>query len=231
MIDMPSGIPVGAETYAEFGVALEALAASHAFTERVVEEASKVAKPIVYVEGETDEPYLKKAAEVLGKTDILMRCDIEWIGAKDKNGQGFHTGADAFKHTLSVLKANPGLANRKILLLHDNDSTSKESEYGNVYVRILPRNDDNTIVKAGIENFLPEKHIANFYQTTSKAKQNGDVIETKTIRKTDLCSFMCSNGTVEDFQGFNAALAVIEDFLEVACPPPKSTPEDVPAGS
>lgn len=216
VIEMPTGIPVGAETYAEFGTALDALAASTAFTKRVVDKARGNSKPLVYVEGETDAPYLLKAAELLGRTDILDICDIEWIGAKDATGQGFHTGKDALKHTLSVLKANPKLAVRKILLLNDNDSKAPDQNYERVYVRTLPINEGNKIVTAGIENLLSEDCLEEkFYQEKVSKKPNGDEVRTRTLRKTELCEAMCAHGTAAQFSAFSAALSVIDEYLAI----------------
>jgi len=214
-IDMPNGTPVGAESYSEFGKALEAFAATNAFTKKVVEEARQVGKPIVYVEGETDAPYLKRAATLLGRETLLKRCDIEWIGAKDENGQGFNTGKDALKHTISVLRANPSIVNRKILLLYDNDSNAPPQDYDGFSVRIIPRNASNQKIEDGIENLLSPDCISDdFYQTKQNKKKNGEIIISKTIRKTDLCSTMCETGTAEQFQGFSSTLDIIEDYLD-----------------
>lgn len=216
VVNMPNGIPVGAEAYAEFGSALDALAASTAFTKRVVDEARGQSKPLVYVEGETDAPYLRKAAELLGRTDILDSCDIEWIGAKDASGQGFHTGKDALKHTLSVLRANPSLAVRKILLLNDNDGKAPDQNYERVYVRTLPINKNNSIVTAGIENLLSEDCFEEeFYQEKVSNKPNGDVIKTRTLRKAQLCEAMCDHGTAEQFLAFNDSFSIIDEFLAI----------------
>ncbi|MEO6216638.1 MAG: AAA family ATPase [Sphingomonas sp.] len=215
VVDMPNGIPVGAETYAEFGTALEALAASHAFTERVLAEARSGDKPIVYVEGETDAPYLKRAAVLLGKAAILEACDIEWIGAKDEKGQGYHTGKDALKHTLSVLKSNPTLATRKVLLLHDNDSNSQDQDYEGVSVRKIHVSEKNAKVTAGIENLLNESALdEQFYQEITEQKPRGDTITRKVIRKAELCAHLCSNGTAEQFSEFMEVLKIIEDYIQ-----------------
>lgn len=214
VVEMPNGLPVGAESYAEFGKALDALAATSAFTSKVVAEARRDGKPIVYVEGETDAPYLKRAASLLGPADLLERCDIEWIGAKDEGGQGFHTGKDALKHTLSVLRANPSLVSRHILLLHDNDSNAGDQDYEGFSVRKLPNNPENTKVLSGIENFLSEICIEErFYQTKETKKANGDTVTTRTLRKADLCEAMCSGGTAEQFSAFKEALSIIESYL------------------
>ncbi|MFD1036497.1 AAA family ATPase [Sphingomonas hankookensis] len=214
VIDMPLGIPVGAESYSEFGKALDAMSASHSFTERVVAEAKAGITPVVYVEGETDAPYIKHAARILGKSNLLSLCEIEWIGAKDSRGQGFHTGADALRHTLSVLKANPNLSNRRILLLNDNDSKMPDDTIGDLWVRKLPINPSNTKIKAGIENLLNEKLISeDHYQVKTSYKPNGDVVSTKTLRKAALCEEACKINDAEYFGAFAPVLEIVEDFI------------------
>src|SRR5690606_4979699 len=106
---MPAGNTATAETYSAFGKAMEARTATEAFNQKLLEDTSTIGIPIVFVEGETDTPYLRRAAEVLGRNELLARCEIQWIGAKDDTGQGFHTGKAALDHTLAVLRANPKL--------------------------------------------------------------------------------------------------------------------------
>ncbi|WP_082669907.1 AAA family ATPase [Sphingomonas sanguinis] len=214
VIDMPNGVPVGAEAYIEFEKALNALSASQAFTKRVVEEASAHAMPVVYVEGETDAPYIISAALALGKSDLLKACSIEWIGARDSNGQGFHTGADALRNTQSVLKANPDLSNRKILLLNDNDSKTIDHTSDKLWVRKINISDANKKVRAGIENLLPEGVITDeFYQLKSVTKPNGDVVTSKSLRKSALCEKICAEPIYENFINFGEVLSIIEEFI------------------
>lgn len=214
VISMPNGTPVGSETYSDFTAALEALSASHAFTQCVVTEAQNQQRPVVYVEGETDAPYLRRAAEILNRHSILALCDIEWIGSRDPGGQAFHTGKDALKLTLSVFKAKPDLVIRPILLLNDNDSKSPDQNYGNIFMRTLPVNKQNTKVLSGIENLLSEGAISEeFYQVKVTRKDNGDTNTNRTIRKMDLCNYLCLNGTADQFAFFANALDIIEQCL------------------
>lgn len=214
VIEMPDGIPVGAESYEEFGRALEAVAASSAFAEKVIAEARAETKPIVFVEGEADVPYLKRGAELLGKSEILGQCDIEWIGKKDKQGQGFNTGKDAMRHALSVLKANPRLANRRILLLNDNDTGAPDQDFEGLKVRTLPKNPSNTKIEAGIENLLSEDIISDdFFEERDIKKPNGNRTKTWTLKKTELCNHACEHATAEQFAGFEPALQIISDFV------------------
>jgi hypothetical protein len=214
LLEMPSGLSVTAETYSEFGKAMQALSATEAFNERLLSETGKAGLPVVFVEGETDSPYIRRAAELLGLDELLERCDIQWIGAKDENGQGFHTGNGALDHTLAVLRANPKLSNRPILLLYDNDTKKTDSDYGMVSVMTMPTNKLNTKVQAGIENLLSEASITEKdYEESQTQKPNGDVITRKTLRKAQLCQRMCEHGTADDFISFRAALEKIQSFL------------------
>jgi len=216
LVEMPTGRIVTAETYSEFGKAMEALSATKAFNQRLLSETSKQDVPIIFVEGETDTPYLCRAAELLGRDAILKQCDIQWIGAKDENGQGFHAGKEALDHTLNFLRANPMLVNRPILLLYGNDAKKVDGDYNKVYVRSMPTNEKNTKVAAGIENLLSEAAIADDdYQTVETKKPSGEILIRKTLRKAELCERICRCGTKEDFILFSSALDRIDEFLRI----------------
>jgi hypothetical protein len=218
LVEMPSGKIVTSETYSEFGKAMEALTATEAFNERLLSETSQTGVPIVFVEGETDAPYLCRAAEVLGRGEFLQRCEIQWIGAKDEGGQGFHTGKAALEHTLAVIRANPKLTNRPILLLYDNDARKADADYGIVSVRGMPTNEGNTKVKAGIENLLGDFSITEAdYQSVESVKPNGEIHTRKSLRKAELCERMCQSGSEEDFAAFTRALDIIESYLDSLC--------------
>jgi hypothetical protein len=180
----------------------------------------------VFVEGETDAPYIRRAAEVLQRDDVLARCDVQWIGAKDEKGQGFHTGKDALDHTLAVFRANPRLTQRPVLLLYDNDAKRADADYESVSIRSMPTNETNTIVRAGIENLLAEASITqDDYQTVESPKPNGDIVTRKSLRKTELCQRMCEHGTPEDFAAFGSVLDKIQAYLDAVAPLPAQAAE------
>jgi hypothetical protein len=219
LVEMPGGHIVTAETYSEFGKAMQALTATEAFNEKLLSETAQAGLPIVFVEGETDTPYIRRAAQLLDRHELLQRCDIQWIGAKDANGQGFHTGKAALDHTLAVLRANPKLSNRPILLLYDNDAKKADADYGIVSVIGMPTNDANLKVRAGIENLLNESSITEAdYEVTENQKPNGDVHTRKTLRKAELCQRFCQHGTAEEFAAFSPALDRIEAYLDRVAP-------------
>lgn len=215
LIEMPSGRAVTAETYSEFGKAMQALSATEMFNEKLLSETSGNGLPIVFVEGETDTPYIQRAAQILDRREILEQCDVQWIGAKDESGQGFHTGKAALDHTLAVLRANPKLSNRPILLLYDNDANKSDIQYDIVSVASMPTNKNNTKVRAGIENLLSELSVTDDdYDMVETKKPNGDILIRKTLRKSDLCERVCNYGTRDDFIGFEPAFDIIEKFVK-----------------
>ena len=215
LVEMPGGNIVTSETYSEFGRAMEALSATETFNKKLLSEASKKGLPVVFVEGETDSPYLQRAAELLDRKKLLDRCEIQWIGARGEGGQGFHTGKDALNHTFSVLRANPKLANRAVLLLYDNDAQKADKDCDDISVRSMPTNPLNTKVKAGIENLLASSTITGTdYKVVESTKANGDMHTMKTLRKAELCERVCREGSKEDFSAFGLALDVIEGYLD-----------------
>lgn len=219
LVEMPGGHAVTAETYSEFGNAMQALTATETFNEKLFSQTAQAGLPIVFVEGETDTPYIQRAAQVLGRDEMLERCDVQWIGAKDDSGQGFHTGKAALDHTLAVLRANPKLSNRPILLLYDNDANKADADHGIVSVTGMPTNSENTKVLAGIENLLAETCITEAdYEVKESQKPNGDVLTRKTLRKAELCQRMCEHGTNDDFAAFGPALDKVEAYLKKVAP-------------
>lgn len=217
IIDMPSGNPIQAETYEEFGRALDALQNTKAFNAAIAETAGVPGKLLVLLEGETDPKYMSTAAELLGRTGIQEKVEFQWIGAKDpKSGQGFHTGKDALNSTLTVLRAKPELAKRHIVLLYDNDANKTDEDFFElIHVRSMPTNNENKIIEAGIENLLSQTAITPevFDQKTTK-KKNGSSTVTTTLNKMKLCVQLCDHKRdAADFQKFAAILDSIEALV------------------
>lgn len=230
LVEMPGGHSVTAETYSEFGKAMQALIATEAFNQKLLSETTQTGLPIVFVEGETDSPYIRRAAQLLSRNGLFERCDVQWIGAKDDGGQGFHTGKAALDHTLAVLRANPKLSSRPILLLYDNDANKADADYGIVSVIGMPTNDRNTKVRAGIENLLADTSITEAdYEVIENRKPNGDVLTRKALRKAELCQRMCKHGTGDDFEAFRLALDKIEGYLNKVAPQPSAEVETATA--
>lgn len=217
IIDMPTATPVQAEAYSEFGRALEVLNDTKTFNAAIKTAIEKPGKMLVFLEGETDPKYFETAAELLGSKSLLDRVEFHWVGAKDpKSGQGFHTGTSALNTTLIVLRANPELVRRPVLLLHDNEVNKTPETHGDVHVRSMPKNYNNTMIEAGIENLLPEESIsAEMFDKKEIKKPNGSKIITETLNKMKLCLFLCEEKRVPtDFENFAQVLNMIEVLLD-----------------
>lgn len=219
VVDMPAGSVVSAQSYAEFGRALKVLQETVAFSAAVEKIAGQSEKPLVFVEGETDPIYLGTATKALGRESLFQEIEIDWIGAKKpKNGQVFHTGKEALNHTLNLLRANPELVKREVLLLYDSDSNKAPEDFGRVHVRSLPANSENKLIQAGIENLLPESVITeDMFNKTDRLKPNGTRTTTATLDKMRLCRHLCADaGEAAIFSGFAEALDVIEEVVRQA---------------
>jgi hypothetical protein len=219
VVEMPAGSIVSAQAYSEFGRALEVLQETAAFSSAVEKLAGQSEKPLVFVEGETDPIYLEAAAKALGRESFFQSIELDWVGAKEpRSGQVFHTGKDALNHTLNLLRANPDLVKRDVLLLYDGDSNKASEDFGRVHVRSLPTNSTNKLVQAGIENLLPESAITeDMFNKTDKTKANGTRTTTLALDKVRLCRHICTNTSdATIFSGFAETLNMIEEFVRQA---------------
>jgi len=215
VIDMPSGNTITAESYSEFGRALEALQDTKAFAAVIEAAVSTPGKLLVLAEGETDPVYIKTAAELLGRKALLQSVDFEWVGAKDpKSGQGFHTGKNALDQVSATLRAKPRLAGRKVVLLYDNDAKKPNEDHARFHVRSVHTNLANAVVRCGIENLLPAESITpSMFAEKTEEKANGTTIIIKSLRKMELCTYICEEKrTAADFSEFAVLLDMISEI-------------------
>ena len=68
---LPEGQPISPEEFSEFGEAYRAFTETRQFNADIRREIENAQKPIVFVEGKTDVQYISKAAELLGKGELL----------------------------------------------------------------------------------------------------------------------------------------------------------------
>ncbi len=219
IIDMPSGTPIQAEGYAEFGHALQVLQDTKAFSAAIEAAAGAPGKPLVLLEGETDPIYLQTAADLLERRALLDKVEFEWVGAKDpKGGQSFNTGKDALNHTFNVLRAKPHLAKRPVILLYDNDANKPQEDHGSLYVRSMPSNSTNDVVDAGIENLLPSNSITEpMFDVKTKKSPNGSTTTIKAIDKMRLCNHICQQKRdPADFAEFAFVLDMVAAIVATA---------------
>ena len=173
----------------------------HSWTPEVlIKEAFKLnsflgnEKSIVFVEGETDEKYLKKSIQIYDK--IGLNFNIEWIGRKNEQGDAENTGAPALNNAKKFYLANMNsvLTKNKVVLLYDSDKNVKEETIDKLLVRKMSINPNNNFYKIGIENLLElpnnfDNH--KYYKHKIKTDKYGASSTISELDKTSLCSFIC----------------------------------------
>lgn len=148
-------------------------------------------KPIVFVEGETDEKYLKSSIEIFRIADVDY--DIKWIG-RYNGKKAENTGDTALNNFYNFALANPSSVPNKVILLYDSDTKKPSLNHGNIYVRTMPTNDSNILYKKGVENLLCLPANFNkdeYYAVQNKTDDYGAENVIRTLDKTKLCDFIC----------------------------------------
>lgn len=219
---LPQGRQISPEEFSEFGEAYQAFTATSRFSDDIREAIERAQRPIVFVEGTTDQKYLQRASELLGKEPVLERFEI-------RDGGGAGKLSKIWKD--SILPLTETLP-QKVLLLFDCDKEKASGNKGKLFQRTIPLQTQNPI-KKGVENLFSK-------ETLEKARQNEpafidvDPGRTKTVsgepqpvpeqwtvnenEKTNLCNWLCENGTKEDFQDFQVLFEILEDLLGLQVP-------------
>ena len=135
----------------------------------------------VFLEGETDEIYYKKAMEVFGFDS--EKLSFNWIGhySGGNKGKAENTGDKALNNAAAFFKANPQMIlATKVYLLYDCDTNKPASQHGNLYVGTMTKNEKSTQYKIGVENLLelPVDFDYNKYYKTVTSKNNYGAVST-----------------------------------------------------
>ena len=214
---MPEGHQISPEEFSEFGNAYLAFTETSKFSKDMRKAVENAQRPIAIPEGKTDKKYIRKAAELLGRQAILDDIDL-WDGG----GEGQLT--KIWKNFTPPL---PDLLPQEVMLLYDCDVGKEPDRKGNLIRRILPL--QNSPVDKGIENLFTRGTLkrAKEYKPEFIDIEEGhcitergctrDVPEKWTVNtneKTNLCNWLCENGSQEDFQGFDVVFELLEELLE-----------------
>ena len=206
LYNLKQGALVAPEEFDEFEHAYKAFRNTRAYLREIEEAAQQANRPLLFVDGETDVKYLRRAMELRSKGQLLEGFDIRGAG-----GDGRLTLA------WKALKSVP-LVDQTVVLLHDCDSKVSNEDSGNVCRRKTPYMDGHP-VRRGIENLFP-------IQTLKQARRHKpafvDITEGHNIavrgerryepenwkicgdEKSNLCDWLCANGTKDDFRYFDA---------------------------
>jgi AAA domain, putative AbiEii toxin, Type IV TA system len=212
--DLDTGTYTSASAFSEFAAAFEAIAETEQFENSVLARAQVSGRPLILLEGETDPLYIRRAAAALDKAKLLETVELQWVGEK-QSGNATNTGKTALNHAFNTLRSNPNLTHRSVLLLYDCDTNKPVEDLGNLHVRAIPKNENSTIAKDGIENLLPDAVFsAEMYDISKKDDAYGGTTELKRLNKMRLCETVCAAETdVETFRGFEIVFEIIEGLF------------------
>ena len=218
LFDLDTGAYISASAFSEFETAFAVMADTERFENEVLAKAQAAGKPLILLEGETDPRYIKRAAEALGKEDILNKVEFEWVGTKI-GGNATNTGTKALNVAFNMLRSNQTLTNRPVLLLHDCDANKPADDVGNVHVRSIPKNENATKAKRGIENLLPDSCFTeDVYDTNKKIDEYSAESTIRTLAKVRLCDKICVPETpVDTFTKFSAIFEIVEQVFSAQC--------------
>ncbi|QIR06280.1 AAA family ATPase [Salinivibrio costicola] len=217
ILNMPNGEKLAANDFSEFVAAYDAFKETASHREEIASEIKQHAKPVVFVEGDYDIRYLVKAADVLGKKDVLERIQL-------KDGVGFGNLDKIWKsYNNSISEVVPN----KVVLLYDCDTNKHNSQKNRVFKRVLTTNEDSPI-SVGIENLFPKETIdrierekpqyIDFKEASSKRVRGveSSIPASKSVNKDEkgnMCNWLCENGTRDDFSRFIIAFDIIEEII------------------
>ena len=193
--EFPSGCQISAEDFGEFRSAFQSMKQTDTFKK----EIKDAQQPVVVLEGETDKKYLLKAAESLGKENVIGKVEL-------KCGEGFH-GLD------SIWKRWKD-GSIRMILLYDCDC-ERNDETDSVVRRNIPKQEKHP-VKKGIENLFSREILDKAAHGVGKNKiedlvnrQNGSL-----GKKVEICDWICENGTKDDFEYFEDVFSILENALQ-----------------
>lgn len=220
IIELPEGSRITTERFSEFQKSFDYYQETKAFFEKVERDIVNQTIPMMYVEGKTDEIYIKTAFALLGREDLLQKITIKQIGFTDDEGQTKFGGSNHLNLVFKEIKCKPELSNRKILFLYDCDTNKPPENYESLRVRCIPKNPENTKHQKGIENLIPVDYISEpsfdenrFYIQKNKGK-NGEISD-KDFQKKEFCTWVCEE--IKDkkyFEKFNVIIEIVDEFLE-----------------
>ena len=225
---LPDGHRINPEEFSEFGDAYSAFSSTRRFVDDLEEAVRTASSPVLLTEGDTDSRYLSRAAELLGKEATLERFVV-------RAADGSANLAKVWRNPM------PDLFAQRVLLLFDCDQNRPSRDRGQILQRSLPFHSDHPI-RSGIENLFSKQtlekarlHSSAFidieheHQRTLRGVQ-AVIPEKWTVNddeKTNLCDWLCENGTAGDFAHFQAVFDLLEEVIDAT---PQSQTQPSPRG-
>ena len=166
-------------------------------------------KSFVYLEGQTDEKYFKKATEIFSYNNLPF--EFKWIGYLDENNQEKFTGKNSLDKAMDFLIQKN--SNTKNVCLYDSDTNKDEYEKNNVYCRIIKRFDNSKGIQCGIENtfILDSIELQDFYSVKEKTGPYGEKKHNEEFKKMEFCHYVCDSLGLEQQK---IVLANLKDIID-----------------
>ena len=215
---LPHGRQIDPEEFSEFGDAYRAFTDTVRFTNDIRTAMESAQKPIVFVEGETDQRYIQNAAQMLGKVELLESVEL-------RDGMG----APNLKKIWETAKHIDFVTQRTVLLFDCDNSAVIDDNKGNLARRRIPKQEDSRISK-GIENLFGESTLQKardfkekFFDIIgehelTKRGEPATVPEQWIVDKDEkgnLCDWLCEHGTPEDFARFHVIFDILREVLDM----------------
>ena len=219
--DLPTGARVGPEEFDEFREVFRTFKSTKEFSEEVRARVEQLQQPLLYVEGSTDCDYLRRAAGLLGRADVLAGYDMEAAG-----------GEPELKKIWNSLTKVPPQATMPVVLLYDPECQREQQHKGNIHKTKMPFFEEHPISK-GIENLFDQntlekarQHRIEFIDIESARTNLVDgkdvlVPESWSVnkdKKRSLCDWLCEHGTREDFRHFEDVFNILAEVQGVRQP-------------
>ena len=224
ILKLPSGDRISSEEYPEFRSAFEYYQATDYFEDEVEKRFARGTKPLVLTEGPLDPLYIQAALVKLGHQELLNSFDIEFVGIEDEKGtrHGGDQGLNRFRNTY---EANSSLFHRPILLLYDCDTQKPCEQIGKLWVRLIPKNEENTTALRGIENLFSKRYFeGEFKKEYYSRKPKDDGGHSENLDKPRFCNWVCEHGSASDFEEFKGIVKILEEFVKAHQSPPDQQP-------
>ena len=202
---LPHGQQIAPEEFGEFGRAYQIFTRTSTHIAEMEARARAAEKPLVFVDGTTDIKYFRRAAALLGWHDSLTDVEV-------RDGGGDANLKKAWK-TLTTTT----IVDQTVVLLHDCDSDISPREIGNIFRRKIPLVEDNPVHR-GLENLFDRKtlrkamahkpafvDIVAAHEATVRGRPQtiAERWQINEDEKSNLCNWLCENGTIEDFRHFD----------------------------
>ena len=216
---LPSGERISPEEFSEFENVYRSFTKTHRFADDTRTAIERAQKPVVFMEGKTDIDYVRTAARLLERSELLEAIDL-------RDGGGDGNLKKIWNNLRLFINAS---ARKKVVLLFDCERDMDSAEDGMAFRKRIPLQNDHPI-QEGIENLFAQSSLekARTFKSAfidvddeharTERGEKTTVPEKWTINvdeKSNLCDWLCTNGTANDFRHFRAVFDLLEELIGV----------------